>query len=378
MRPHDSQPERSPRRIALQLTALFFLALAIRAGYRLWRPPVPDPDQRHYADLARNIAEGRGYEAFGKTELEISPLFPALHAVGLQIVRDPMASGAIVAILIASLVPVAGAGFVGRVLGPRAGLLAGLLIAAEPHLVLRSSFLEPETLGALLYLWLATLLVRGSHAMAGVALGLACLTRPEALLLLPLLVLLQVRWRVPWTKIAVAGLLCLAIAGVFHVYLHAVTGQWRVSGKDRWVYLLGVHQWRTRNLPVDGSLMTRLQEEMGTPLEHIVSDPRDFLAGCAFRLWLYLRNLIRIVSPLLWPLVAVGFLQLRRADHRAPPALLFPLCVIPAFLIGATVYRHVILVAPLLLALAGAGAPETWRWARERFGRDAESVARRS
>ena len=46
------------------------------------------------------------------------------------------------------------------------------------------------------------------------------------------------------------------------------------------------------------------------------------------------------MSPLLWPLVVVGFLQLRHADHRAPPALLFPLCVIPAFLIGATVYQH--------------------------------------
>ena len=198
-----------------------------------------------------------------------------------------MASGAIVAILIASLVPVAAAGFVGRVLGPRAGLFAGLLIAVEPHLVLRSSFIEPENLGALLYLWLATLLVRGSHPMAGVALGLACLTRPETLLLLPVLVLLQVRWRVPWTKIAAAGLLCLAIAGMFHAYLHAVTGQWRVSGKDRRVYLLGVHQWRTRNLPVDGSLMTRLQEEMGTPLQHIVRSPISSPAagsgsGCIF------------------------------------------------------------------------------------------------
>ena len=59
------------QQIALQLTALFFLALAIRVGYRLWWPPVPDPDQKHHADLAHNIAKGRGYEAFGNTKLEI-------------------------------------------------------------------------------------------------------------------------------------------------------------------------------------------------------------------------------------------------------------------------------------------------------------------
>jgi 4-amino-4-deoxy-L-arabinose transferase-like glycosyltransferase len=215
-------------------------ALVIRVLYTLLVaqdiPVIGDALTYHL--LGENIADGKGFERAPHPQLapfegwkpgvptaEHPPLFPLLIGLFTKL----GATGYLAQKLLLCVVGTATVGFVGlagrEAAGATAGLVAAALAAAYPFLWVVDGSLMSETLyGALLAatLWLALRFARrpslGLAAGLGALVALAALTRGEALLLAPLLLVpLAVRagaaWRSRLTLAAVAlGAFALVLA----------------------------------------------------------------------------------------------------------------------------------------------------------------------
>lgn len=188
--------------------------VAVRVVYTLVEAPWPPPgldDQFYFSALPKLLADGEGFVApfkfvFGHTAVptaEHPPLYSVVLAIPSLVGLDSpdaqrLAGAAFGAVTILAL------GLLGRRLaGDRAGLIAAGLAAVYPTLIAADGALMSETLyGALVALTLlaAYRLVESPDAGRALTLGalaaLAALTRGEALLLLPL-VLIGVVWRRP-------------------------------------------------------------------------------------------------------------------------------------------------------------------------------------
>jgi hypothetical protein len=194
----------------LGLAALGFL---VRMGYGLRvGPPTGIGDDFWYHTVANNIASGRGFASpffsLGPDGREVLgmggepvptafhlPLFPLVLAIASKLGADGVRAHEAVGWLCGAGT-VAGIGFAGRRLaGERAGLIGAGLAAVYLPLVVNDSLGFSESLyGALIALViLAALRIReeptaGRAVALGAALGLAALTRQEALLLAVLLI----------------------------------------------------------------------------------------------------------------------------------------------------------------------------------------------
>lgn len=195
-------PGDSPRAFLLSLVAILVLAMAVRvaltARYVGFSAP-PDagaqPDQLDYEHYAASLAAGRGYAGADGRPTAFRPpgtsltLLPAYWAFG----RDWTAGRVWFCLLSAATCVLAGL-LAASAFGPRIGSLAGLWLALYPphayfamHFLSEGPFLFWLTLAAFLALagWRRGLWWPWTLA-AGLALGMAALTRPQALLVLPL------------------------------------------------------------------------------------------------------------------------------------------------------------------------------------------------
>ncbi len=200
----DPAPLRSDRRFALGLLAVAAVALVVRVGFAI----VVDPQVAEVSDagayhlLGTHLAEGRGYiRPFDLTLLgevrptaEYPPLLPAVIAVSALAGIDGVDGQQLVLCLLGTCTVVV-VGLLGRRVGGRAvGLVAAAIAACYPMLFQSDAVLMPETPFALLVATSLLLAHRAAAApsagrflAAGAVVGLAALTRAEALLLAPLL-----------------------------------------------------------------------------------------------------------------------------------------------------------------------------------------------
>lgn len=194
----------SPWRWWAGLAAIAVAALGVRVAFAVIVDPqvLEVSDASAYHLLGRHLAEGRGYiRPFDLTLLgevrpsaEYPPLLPALLAVAWLIGLESVDAQQLVLCVVGTATVVL-IGLLGRELGGgRVGLVAAGLAAVYPMLFQSDAILMPETPFALLVataLLLTVLAVRNPSparvVVAGVAVGLAALTRAEALLLAPLL-----------------------------------------------------------------------------------------------------------------------------------------------------------------------------------------------
>jgi 4-amino-4-deoxy-L-arabinose transferase-like glycosyltransferase len=198
--PRAPTRDRSARRFAAGLALVAVVALAVRLTYTLTvsadLPTIGDAETYHL--LARHLADGEGYirprEPVPVPTAEFPPLFPAILAVATSAGADSiLAQKALTSVLgVATVVLV---GLLGRrVAGATTGLVAAGLAAAYPMLFQVDGALMAESLYAPLLtgVLLATYTAADRPgpwrwALAGLLTGLAALTRAEALLLVPLL-----------------------------------------------------------------------------------------------------------------------------------------------------------------------------------------------
>ena len=198
-------------RLRLSFTTLLavaaLLALVLRVAYALLDAEDPGitGDADWYHDMANLLADGRGYDnpyaVVGSDVVRSGgdapptafhpPLFPALLAVPSLVGLDSYTAHELTACLMGAGTAVV-AGLAGRELaGPRAGILAAVLVAIAPTLIGTDSVLMSESLYGLL---IATVLLaaivavreptRVNLAALGLTIGLAALTRGEGIFLL--------------------------------------------------------------------------------------------------------------------------------------------------------------------------------------------------
>jgi hypothetical protein len=199
------------------LAAIAAGGLAVRLVYVLVLSPHLRGlgDATYYHELANRLAGGAGFVDPGNgtpTALH-PPLFPLLLALPSWLGLDSYTAHRLVVCLIGTGTIVV-VGLVARHLaGERAGLIAGGLAAAYPTLISADGAVMSETLlGLLVALCMLAAYrlidrpVLGRAVLLGAVIGLATLTRGEAILLL----LLLLPWRRPKLAAAVA-LACVVV-----------------------------------------------------------------------------------------------------------------------------------------------------------------------
>ncbi len=228
--PADAPPPAAKTRhgFGTTLLAIVVAGVAIRVLYTLLEAPWPPPaldDQFYFSGLGKLIANGHGFIGpfnfyFHGTSLpsaEHPPLYPiALAGLAKLGGTSPDAQRLVGSVFGAGTI--AALGLLGRRLGgERAGLLAAGLAAIYPVLIAADGALMSESLFGLLValsLLAAYRLVEspttGRAAALGAVVGLAALTRGEALLLLPL-ILVPVLRRPAGVRAALATVLACAV-----------------------------------------------------------------------------------------------------------------------------------------------------------------------
>lgn len=189
--------------VALRLVAFsVFSDIADTYGV-LGRYPIIGNDSGGYIATARVLlAEGR-FASFGEEEPQsyLMPIYPVFLAGVLTVTRDARWVVLLQAIL---------AGFsavfiwkIGSAVSHRVGVGAALLFAADPVGIFYSTTILTETLFIFLLFFSIYMYVRyfdgyiGWYFLIGIVLGIATLTRPTALVVLP--VLAAVMWLYPPT-----------------------------------------------------------------------------------------------------------------------------------------------------------------------------------
>src|SRR4051794_6283400 len=209
------------RPFATRLAAIAGVGLAVRLVYSLvvMGDRTPAGDGREFHLLANVLAQtGRYLQPFQHLYLhhtvpttEKPPLYPAVLALPSWLGLDSYAAHRVVSCLLGGAAVVL-IGLLGRrVGGDRIGLLAGAIAAIYPALWMLDASLRSESL----YLPLITLALLLAYdrrfVWLGIVLGLAALTRSEALLLVPLLMLGIPRPRLK-PALAVVGCCLVVIA----------------------------------------------------------------------------------------------------------------------------------------------------------------------
>jgi 4-amino-4-deoxy-L-arabinose transferase-like glycosyltransferase len=216
------------RLLFLALVARLVAALVIGGGFHFH-------DETVYADTARQLSSGGGFGS----EYGAGPAYPLFLAllslgqpVGVTFLRVSQA-------MMAALGSVLVFRLADRMFGRGPAVVAGLVYALDPLLVITSCLLYPEAVAALLVPPVVLMALDGSardslarSASAGVLLGILALFRPVALILPPIVA--------GWTALTVGARPVRRLAHVGALGL---------------AFLLVLAPWAVRNLEVHGSVM---------------------------------------------------------------------------------------------------------------------------
>ena len=218
------------RGFAARLGLVVLAGLGLRIAFALHFGPnlQVGGDALTYHLLANYLADGKGFvdaqelylAGVSRPSAEHPPLYPLALSLFSLVGWDGFDAHRVASCLMGAGT-VAAVGFLGRrVAGERAGLIAAGLAAVYPILVLTDASLYSESLYgltiALALIAAYRYLDRPSPRRAlvlGAAIGLATLTRSEALLLLALLAA-PVAWRAasePWRRLGLVALACAAL-----------------------------------------------------------------------------------------------------------------------------------------------------------------------
>ena len=229
------------RALALIAGAAFALRLAAR-----WQHGTADywaEGYGFYFDIARNLAQGRGYELVAGT-------LTAFRVPGYPLFLLAVTGGAwhpwaiITAQALIGALTVTATGLIGRALfGRGAGLIAAAACAVYPYYVWHDTALQETALVTCLAAWAMLVLLRlgrngalGLALLAGALLAAAVLTR-ETMLPFALCAALWAGWRVAATHSAARGL--MASAGLLAVLAGGLT-PWLVhTHREYGEYVLG-------------------------------------------------------------------------------------------------------------------------------------------
>ena len=203
------------------LLAVAALAFAVRLTFVVAVDPEVPPlgDARNYHLLGQHLADGHGYvraydlalRGVALPTAEFPPLFPTVLAGLTKAGADDETAQRVAMAGVGAVTALLAVALARRVSGRTAvAVVAGVVVAVHPLLVqldglpMAEAVFVPLVLGALLA-------IERRPYLAGALIGLAALTRSEALLLLPLVVV-PVAWRRRrWQHVGAATLAAVAV-----------------------------------------------------------------------------------------------------------------------------------------------------------------------
>ncbi len=200
VQPSGEPPFLFPGRTRWLLLGLVVLAAAVRVYWGL-RPRIVWGDEPFYLWLGQSLLNGQGYQFFGISGVHFSPLYPLLAGMIARLAAalagaspQALASGSVALYIVCgALLVLPIYGIARRIAGRGAGLCAGLATALYPALTvsvpLWGTMTEPLYLLLIATAWWALLAAQQErriwgYVVAGAALGLAYLTRNEAIVYL--------------------------------------------------------------------------------------------------------------------------------------------------------------------------------------------------
>lgn len=192
-----------------EILAIFIIALSIRMIIFAINPYYwePSEDSAQYDSIAWNLLSGRGYSMDNQPPYQPTarrpPVYPLFLAAVYQIIGRDYRGAKLIQAFIDSITCVLLYLIARRVLNKRQALVAGILIAIWPSTALFSNHLLSETI----FTFFISLVVLSTYKIletknikfsliTGILIGIAALSRPDALLLpvflfIPLFILLR-------------------------------------------------------------------------------------------------------------------------------------------------------------------------------------------
>lgn len=360
-------------------------AALLRLGLSLTLTRVVKPDESYYLMLGYNLLSGNGFTNSGYPELHFTPLYPIvaglLHAVtGNFETASNLAYALFGGLLVLPVFVIAR-----RIYGLRTAGLAAVLTAIFPALTVDvlywGSLTEPLYL-LLVYGALALLLValeddrRGLFASSGMLLGLAYLTRPEAVVYFGMYAVVASVWllnargvqqRRMWTALGAFVLSFVVFAAPYVWYLHVHTGQWLISGKLTWIWqqLIG-HKGHA----FDPTAWLSPERFHVNTLQSVLTDPSDTVR----RVMNNGRKILRfVVEPSslsygLTPIVLIAFFaqpwDRRRVRYEAFLITIIVVLILTflPFFFGIRLFAPVF---PVLLIWTAQGVRSLGRWLQQ-------------
>jgi len=236
------------------VVALVAATVLLRIGLSFTLPRTIQADECYYLLLGYNLLVGNGFTYSGYPELHFTPLYPIVAGLFRLLIGDFETASNLVYALSGGLLLFPVFAMARRIYGVNTAWLATILTAIFPALTVKvlywGSLTEPLYL-SLLYGGLAVLLVGLEDdrlemlAAAGALLGLAYLTRPEAVVYFGVFVIVALIWLLKGVKCGTRrtcfalgsfGLPFVVLAVPYIWYLHVHTGQWLLSGKIAFVW----------------------------------------------------------------------------------------------------------------------------------------------
>lgn len=253
-----------------------------------------------YAISGKNLLSGLGYSYQGHPQLVNPPFYPILIGISWLLTQNLEFSGQIVSVISGSLLVIPIFYLAREMYTRQTGILCAIFVVVGPPLIFGSTEVRVASLYALL-LWAAVAIgwkaLRSRclfwSALTGLMLALCYLTRPEAIILLPiflLLYLLLFKLKVGVSssiaksivsKSAVLIVVFALVSSPFWVFLYHQTGRWTFSTRAPYTFISYYGgDWERANFELAANPEAALSKwlDQGGLLNFVMSNRNELLA----------------------------------------------------------------------------------------------------
>ena len=335
---------------------------------------IPGSDQMQEIMLGRKFASG---DFHGVLDTYWAPFYPILIGIASFFIDSPVVPAALVSVLAGSLIVPLTYILVRQSYEQRESLIASSIALFFPHLINSVVAVGSENvfialaLGVLIVTWNA--LMTGSKMLylaAGILLGLAYLTRPEAIgysLYLVLIIVAHNFWRkklflkTAFPQIAALLLGFSLFATPYVLYLRSETGMWTVSGKAKINTIVGEF-----NEGPDG-LEPSVQN----------SPVKEFVKYFLLNLVEVQKMLSALFPLLLWLFISLGLFVVpweKDRIEREMFLLLFVLVTVLGYAAAVVQLRYFYVLLPILFGWTANGIVRFVEWLLDTASRQNSEV----